>query len=373
MSEQRSGTQMDWREQAADMMRSWAEAQRALWDAWSEMAYGAAKKTPSFNDITDEWQKLAAQSLKAWGEAADPIARSTAEQFVAAQGVMLRFVDFAAHAWETAAPKIKSGADWQEALSDSMEQLRQSWLGLPAQAEAMTQDMDALWQLYLDQWHAFGQPWGNVWSSAPGLMGRGVAGDSAAIFELSNAYRQAYQQTLGRLAQSPNLGMARESTARMQEGFDAFVAWNLANVEYQAVLGEVWEAAFKQFGEDLAAMAEKEEKIESVRELVMLWTRGAERIFVDAFRSERYTLAQGKLLNATMEYTIAQRRIIEEYMEMFDLPTRSEVDEAHRRIYELRKEVKALKKQVAELKCLKDAGTPAPSSRRKTASQKKGD
>ena len=362
----------DWSEQASNMMRSWADAQRALWDAWSEMAYGAAKKAPTFGDITDEWQKLAAQSLKAWEDAADPIARSTAEQYIAAQGVMLRFVDFAAHAWETAAPKIKSGEGWQEALSESMEQLRQRWVGLPAQAEAITQDMDALWQLYMDQWRSFGQPWGSAWSSAPGLFGRAVAGDSAAMFELSDTYRQAYQQTLGKMAQSPNLGMARESTARLQEGFDAFVAMQMANVEYQAVMKETWDAAFKQFGEDLAALAEKEEKIESVRDLVMLWTRGAERIFLDAFRTERYTLAQGKLLNSTMQYRMAQGRVLEEYLEMFGLPTRSEIDEAHRRIYELRKEVKALKKQMAELKCLQEAAAPAPSARRKSTGQKKG-
>ena len=82
-------------------------------------------------------------------------------------------------------------------------------------------------------------------------------------------YQQAYQQTIGKLAASPNLGMARESVARLQEGFDAFVSWNLASTEYQAVLGEIWEAAFRQFGEDLAALAEKGEKITEVRELVL--------------------------------------------------------------------------------------------------------
>lgn len=365
-------SEKEWGEQASEMMRSWAEAQRTLWDAWTEMAYRAAKKTPTFNDVADEWQKLATQSLQAWGEAGDPIARRVAEQFVASQGVMLRFVDFAAQAWESAAPKLEAGADWQAALQDSMEQLRQRWLGLPAQAEAITQDMEALWQLYLDQWRAFGQPWGSALSSAPGLLGRTAAGDPAAMVELSEAYRQAYQQTLGKMAQSPNLGMARESTARLQEGFDAFVTMQLANVEYQAVMAEIWEAAFKQFGEDLAALAEQEKKIESVRELVLLWTRGAEGIFLEAFRGERYTLAQGKLLNATMQYRIAQGRLLEDQMESLGLPTRSEVDEAHRRIYELRKELKALKKQVAELKCLHPNGE-APQPKRRTAGQKKGE
>lgn len=366
-------SESNWSEQAAGMMRSWSEAQRAMWDAWMEMSHAASPKTPSFTDIAAQWQKLASQSLQAWSTAADPMARSTAEQFIASQGVMLRFMDFAAHAWESAAPRIKDGADWQQALTDAMEQLRQGWIGLPGQAAGITQDMEKLWEMYLDQWRTFGQPWESLWSRAPGLWGRAAAGDSAAMFELSDAYQQAYQQTIGRLASSPNLGMARESTARTQEGFDAFVNWNLASMEYQAVMAEIWEAAFKQFGEDLADLAESGKKVESLRDLVMLWTRGAERVFLEAFRTERYTLAQGKLLNASMQYRLKQRRILEEALELFDLPTRSEIDEAHRRIYQLNKELKALKKQVAELQNAPQASSPSAGGRsgRKTARSKK--
>ncbi|MFN2198382.1 MAG: class III poly(R)-hydroxyalkanoic acid synthase subunit PhaE [Anaerolineales bacterium] len=356
-----------WGELNAEMLRSWSEAQRTLWEAWMDTARNANQPGQSFADIADEWQKLVSQSLQAWSDATDPIARSTAEQFIASQGVMLRFIDFAARAWETAAPQINAGADWQQALSESMEQLRAGWVGLPAQAAALNQDVANLWQLYLDQWRTFGQPWENIWNRAPALWGRAVSGDSAAVFELTDAYQQAYQQTIGRLASSPNLGLARESSARMQAGFDAFVTWNLASLEYQAVMAEIWDAAFKRFGEDLAVLAEKGEKIETVRELVTLWTRGAEQVFLEAFKTERYTLAQGKLLNATMLYRIQQRRILEDYLEAFDLPTRSEIDEAHRRIYLLNKEVKALKKQVAGLTEAQNSSKPASSSKRRSA------
>ena len=50
-----------------------------------------------------------------------------------------------------------------------------------------------------------------------------------------------------------------------------------------------------------------------------------------------------------MTYRIQQREIAEASLSLYDLPTRSEVDEAHRNIYELRKEVKALKKALADL------------------------
>ena len=366
-------SESDWSEQAAGMMQSWMEAQRSMWQAWMDMAANSSsKEAPSFADIADDWQKMAMQAVQAWGAATDPIARSTAEQFIAAQGVALRFLNFSARAWETAAPKIKSGEDWQQAMEEVMEEFRQRWVNMPADAEAMGQDVEAMWKLYMDQWRAFGQPWETVWTRGPGLWGRAVTGDSAALFELADVYHTAYKQTLGRLATSPNLGLTREFNARLLEGFDAFTALTVAGAEYQAVVAETWETAFKQFVEDLASLAEKCEKIDNVRDLVTLWTRGSENIFLEAFRTERYTLAQGKFLNANMEYRISQRRIMEEYLEAFDMPTRSEVDEAHRRIYELRKEVKALKKQLKALQApAKSEAKAKPAPRKRTSSPSK--
>jgi len=350
-------------EQAAGMVYSWMDAQRLMWQAWMDLASKASPKEPTFSDMADEWQKLTMQSVQAWGSAVDPIIRSTAEQFISAQGNALRFLNLAARAWEVAAPKMESGEDWQKALTDALDEFRKRWVNLPAEMAAMTQDIESMWKLYLDQWRAFGQPWETVGLRAPSLWGRMLAGDSAALFELTDVYQAAYQQTLGRLATSPNLGMTREFNARLMEGFDSFTALNVANAEFLVVVAEIWEAAFKQFGEDLVELTEEGGKIENVRDLVTFWTRGAENVFLEAFRTERYTLAQGKLLNANMQYRLSQRRIVEKYLEAFDLPTRAEVDEAHRRIYELKKEVKALKKQMEELK--------SPRAKRSKTPQKK--
>jgi polyhydroxyalkanoate synthesis regulator phasin len=49
-----------------------------------------------------------------------------------------------------------------------------------------------------------------------------------------------------------------------------------------------------------------------------------------------------------MIYRLYQQQLMEVVLKMYDLPTRGEVDEIHHSIYELRKEIKSLKKAVAE-------------------------
>jgi predicted nucleic acid-binding Zn-ribbon protein len=50
-----------------------------------------------------------------------------------------------------------------------------------------------------------------------------------------------------------------------------------------------------------------------------------------------------------MALRVEQRMILEMILEQFDMPTRTEVDQAHKASYLLRKEVKALKKALAGL------------------------
>jgi class III poly(R)-hydroxyalkanoic acid synthase PhaE subunit len=265
-------------------------------------------------------------------------------------------MEFTARAWEVLAPKMAAGEDWRSDLQGVIEQFQQSWLKLPETTAAAAQDMNQLWALYLKQWQAFGQPWDAALRQAPEYLGRILTGDSKALVGLSNLYQHAYQDSLARLVTSPGLGLTREFNEKFQQGFDAWVAWQLATLEYQGVVNQIWEKAFEKFFQDLLSLAEKGEIIESLRDLILLWTRGAEEVFTENFRGETYVLAQGKMLNASMKYRERERAILETFLNLYNLPTRSELDEAHRRIYELRKQVKALQKAVADLQAGQGGG-----------------
>lgn len=338
---------MDWNEQARSMLDSWSEAQRIYWEGWSQMMMGGPAMMTS---LADQWNKMVEHNLKSWDSATDPFIKSTAENFFAAQGTTLRFLEFSARAWSALAPRFESGEDWGASVAAMLDKMRHEWADSPANLAAASQDVGELWRLYMEQWRSFGGPWEGVALQTPQYMGRAMTGDSSAMMALSELYRDAYQQTLGKLVTSPNLGMTRQLNARLGEGFDAWTNLQLATVEYNAMLAETWGEAFKKLMEDLVGMAERDEKITSVRDLLLLWTRGAEKIFVDTFQTEPYVRAQGKMLNAAMAYRLKERVIIEEFLKFYDLPTRTELDETHRRIYELRKEVKALRRELGELK-----------------------
>ena len=339
--------------------KAWADAQKAWMDSWMRMmgAGTAPTKPPqpagaeqSPADSYSYWSDMWMQNIQEMSAGASPIVKATMEQFVASQEYSMRYMDFMTRAWNSMAVQAKTGDEMREALDDSRQKTIQEWESWPAISTSMAQDMNQLWGLYMQQWQQFGIPWMSAYQSAPEYQARLISGDHLAMFGLTDLYRDAYQQTMGRLVASPNLGPAREINELMQKGFDAWVDWYLANQDYQSILSETWQKAINNFYDRLMEMSEKGEEVGSVRELMLLWTRGAEKIFTETFREERYTLVQGKMLNAAMVYRKQQRLIMEEYLNTYDLLTRSELDETHRRIHDLRKEVKMLKKELSKMK-----------------------
>ena len=338
---------MDWAAYTKSMTEAWIEAQKTLWETWAEMmAKTTASTTPSSTDVTNVYSKIAQQQIETWESGTAPIAKATAEQFVAVGETSIRFLEFSSRLWEAMGPQLEEDADWSAILEQNLAQFREQFIQFPAFAQATAEDVEGLWEQYLQQWGRFGQPWSAAMQRTPEYYARMMSGDSSAMIGLSNLYREAYQQTLAHLVGSPGLGMTREFNEKFQLGFDAWVSWQLATLEYQGLLSQIWDQAIQQFQEDIIALAEKGEKIETLREFVLLWTRGAEDVFTEAFRGENYVLAQGQMLNAAMKYRVREREIIEVYLKLYDLPTRSELDETHRRIYELRKEVKTLRKEL---------------------------
>jgi NADPH:quinone reductase-like Zn-dependent oxidoreductase len=74
----------------------------------------------------------------------------------------------------------------------------------------------------------------------------------------------------------------------------------------------------------------------------------ADDIFEKAFCQPENLKVRGSFINSLNNYRIKQQDLMEVYLRSMNLPTRSEVDEIHKTIYELRKEVKSLKKALGE-------------------------
>lgn len=338
---------MDWTKQAETMMQTWGEAQKKMWDSWFGLAQGMSDSS-KFPNMTDQWRWLAEQSMQNLTASSGPTIKGIVEQMTASQASTMRFLELSTRAWQMIAPKVQAGEDWQSVLSDFSNQWFQQLVGGPAGFMTGSKDINELWRFYMEEWQKLGQPWMQSWFQSPWSISQMMTGSGSELAELSRLHWDAYERSFGRMTETPRMGSNREMMATLLNGFDTWVDFRKASADYHMILAKTSALAFEAVMKELVAISERGEKIESVRELMNLWMDTIDQTFTKLYKTEEYLNIQRDLSTAVMKYRMKEQEIVEIFMKTLNLPTRSELDDAYRSLYELRREVKALKKALKE-------------------------
>ncbi|WP_250121753.1 class III poly(R)-hydroxyalkanoic acid synthase subunit PhaE [Chroococcidiopsis sp. CCMEE 29] len=213
---------------------------------------------------------------------------------------------------------------------------------------ATLQNQVELWQLYVKGLQKLSQLWAKPLQQSLEIASRSALGDRSAAMELTNLYWDIYENTFGSFLLSPSLGYTREFNHKLLKAFDTWINFYKASFDYQLVLLDIWVRAFEELMRELASSEEKDETVQNWRQFLQVWSSVFDQVFAQTFRSKHTLEIRGKFLKSAMTYRLHQQQLMEVFLKMNDLPVRSEVDEIHRSIYELRKEVKSLKKALAE-------------------------
>src|SRR5215212_3757975 len=151
-------------------------------------------------------------------------------------------------------------------------------------------------------------------------------------------------QTLQRMAEGPRLADLWNVERKFVAVFNAWVAMRRHSLEHNTVMLEAWLKAAGVFAKTLNERAERGETLESSREVMALWVETANEVLLETQRSEAFLKTQRDLLKASTDLRLAQQELAEFYSEMFGYPTRTELDDVHKTVTELRRELRAFKR-----------------------------
>jgi len=132
-------------------------------------------------------------------------------------------------------------------------------------------------------------------------------------------------------------------------------AWQecqVASTEYHAILSGTWAEAFKEYTSQLSKY--KDQEIIQPKELLQQWLNIANELLIDMQRSDLFLKAQNKLMEAHTKLKLQQKEMTESWCEAMMIPSRSEVDDLHRIVHNLRRQVRSLKRQLDHEQTVKE-------------------
>lgn len=123
-----------------------------------------------------------------------------------------------------------------------------------------------------------------------------------------------------------------------------WIALREASTEYQAVTAKAWRRAFQTFSKDMAEDSEGWKAGPTA--ITRRWLNVANEELIHTQRTKEFLTAQRNLLRAGVDYRLREREMVERWCETHSIPTRSEIDDLHAMVHELRREVRSLRKAV---------------------------
>lgn len=324
----------NWSEMTNHLANIWVETGTQMWKSWFDLV----GSVPTSATVTEP----------------KPEPKSTSEQqFNKNQELFVRFIKLSFDAWREISPKVEANEDWQQVLKKHTEQMRTQLNQVSAENLKASQDAGQLWQLYIKEMQKLSQLWTATLGVPINPIGNAVHGASKPWLELNNLYwNLLYEPVLGSLIQSPAISPGHEFTHKVLKAFDAWTNLYRGSINYQVVLADIQICSFEEVMQELAASAEKGKKVDDWQQFQQLWSRVADKVFEEKFCNEDNLKVRGNFLNALNTYRPYQQELMELWLKAMNLPVRSEVDEVHKNVYELRKESKRLNKKLASYEAI---------------------
>jgi len=290
---------------------------RRYWDAWTQSMGGQGAASAAdfpWRESIEQWTRLVTTDTPPEVQELGARFQHQAGDWLGTmQAVAARFAGR-----DTSAAEV-AGA-WREAAQGQGDALLQWMLGAARGGNALND-----------------QPWARDFARA--LQG-GFAG--------------------GEWMNAPAFGPAREHQARWQALLKMQQEYQGRAEHYVDAIRTVLDDAFKRFEAKLGEHELPGSQLTSARAMFDLWIDAAEEAYAQMALSEDFQRIYGELANAQMRLRAASQNELERACEVLGVPTRSEMDAAHRRITELERELRRVLSRLQDV-------TPAGSGPRTAA------
>lgn len=166
--------------------------------------------------------------------------------------------------------------------------------------------------------------------------------------DVFKALTDIYEKELQQYFNIPQLGLTRFYQERFNKFLDKKNIFESTLAEFLSVVYLPVEKSFKVLEEKLKSMAEQGILPKEVNETYAIWIKILEGHYMNLFKSREYTQILHDTISRMEDYLLARNNCIQDFLQLFPVPTNKEMDELYKEFHLLKKRVKELEKKVKQ-------------------------
>jgi len=167
--------------------------------------------------------------------------------------------------------------------------------------------------------------------------------------ELSEKFNEVLAFALKQEALKQLPFLSKDAVVAVYKAIESYEKLKKNWKEYRELLFNAWKESNTKFMYELERIKTPEKM--SFSDFVNIWTKNLSHVFDLVVKDERFVKVQSELLNALMDF-LKYKRIFNEVLAAYPsnpFALKSEIDEAYKRIHDLKREIRSLNERVEKL------------------------
>ena len=262
--------------------------------------------------------------------------------------------------WDTFFKEIpKDMKDWEnfsKSVMDQYQGLSDGFLKafMPDQLKTFfTMPIESFSSLQ-QQFMGFFKPWIEDSSVLQGLLTKAMQGDKEAYGEFLKEWAKVYKNSLSKVLNMPAIGSNRASVEKMMKLLDDYVNFVIVYNEFSALISNMMTGAMEKLLGHLAELYKEGDQPQTFMEFYRIWSKFNEQAFMDLYSTDEFSKIMNETVSAGSKLQILCDDFMQDSLAFLPLPNRREFDDVAMEVYELRKKVKALEKELKSVKAPED-------------------
>lgn len=237
--------------------------------------------------------------------------------------------------------------DWTNKSNEMFQQILLPYLPTEMQ-ELIQQTMDTSEAVEMS-FKEFWGPWLESTDDVVNAIMEGVFHDPDAFIEILEEWKENYSDTFSKLLNMPAFGIGRNVIETEYKNLDNYVQLLTYVAEVMVSIIRIGHENIIKVIEDAFNTLKDGENIPTFEEFYNYWKDSFGQALESMFYTEEFSKLLGKFVEALTEYKITSDKVLERQLEFLPVPTKTDMRSVYKSIYELKREVRSLRKQVADL------------------------
>ena len=343
----------------------WLKAQQKFIESWRDMSIGWG------NPDQNEQAKLWANGLERWRKAQPFPHQLPPETDQVINKCMEVGKGYFAMA-EQIGKQVSSGGKPEQVVQQWLDQLKAQLQQQPDHWSPQQQTGNE----FMSQWMEPSAGWQKI---AAAMMPAQTNPGSQTDWGMGNNFGNINQ-----LLAMPGVGFFRESEEKQKTGIKLLNEYQQANHRFNQSFLRVSAESLQSFQKLLSELDAGDEShtASTLRGIYDLWVEVSEASYADFALSEEYQTLYADMVNSLMRLKRHYSEVLDDNLASMNLPTRQEVDTMQERLQQSRRENRALRRELKEIRGMLDRPKPsvkktavkksAPSKKKATRPAKKG-